>query len=205
MVTAIDHCWHMRKDYTTDSRYSLHDQLEDGTLPFHSILALDIALDVHKRLYRSMSDVSKHTAHLTKRLYSRLSSLTHSNGVSVCRIYNDPTAVYGDSTTQGATIAFNVQRADKSLVSYSHVESLADKHGVYVRSGGLCNPGGIATYLGLKPWEMKRAWSAGHRCGHALEIVFGKPTGVVRASLGAMSVRSDVDRLVGILSNNYVE
>ena len=205
MVTAIDDCWHMRKDYTTDDRYSLHDQLEDGTLPFHSILALDVALDVHQRLFISMSDVAKHTAYLTKHLYDKLSSLRHGNGLHICRIYNDTTATYGDSSTQGATVAFNIQKADGSLVSYSEVEMLADKHSIYVRSGGLCNPGGIATHLALKPWEMKRAWSAGHRCGHATEIVSGKPTGVVRASLGAMSTMSDVEKLISLLEQSYVE
>lgn len=34
--------------------WDLHDGLEDGTLPFHSILALDIAIDTHRRLFGSM-------------------------------------------------------------------------------------------------------------------------------------------------------
>lgn len=205
MITAIDDCWHMRKDYTVDDRYSLHDQLEDGTLPFHSILALDTALDVQQHLFGTMSDVSKHTTYLTKRLFDHLSALRHWNGTPLCRIYNDATAKYGDSKTQGATVAFNVQKPDGSLVPYSEIERVADEHAIHIRSGGLCNPGGIATHLSLRPWEMKRAWSSGHRCGHATEIISGKPTGVVRASLGAMSTKSDVDRLVKLLSASYVE
>lgn len=34
--------------------WSIHDGLEDGTLPFHSILALGLAIDTHLRLYGSM-------------------------------------------------------------------------------------------------------------------------------------------------------
>lgn len=34
--------------------WDLHDGLEDGTLPFHSILALGLAIDTHIRLYGSM-------------------------------------------------------------------------------------------------------------------------------------------------------
>jgi molybdenum cofactor sulfurtransferase len=34
--------------------WKLHEGLEDGTLPFHSILALGIAIDIHLRLYGSM-------------------------------------------------------------------------------------------------------------------------------------------------------
>lgn len=34
--------------------WSIHDSVEDGTLPFHSILALGLAMDTHTRLYGSM-------------------------------------------------------------------------------------------------------------------------------------------------------
>lgn len=37
-----------------ESIWNIHDGLEDGTLPFHSILALGIAIDIHYRLYGSM-------------------------------------------------------------------------------------------------------------------------------------------------------
>jgi len=91
------------------------------------------------------------------------------------------------------------------LIPYSDVETLADSQGIYLRSGGLCNPGGIASHLHLEPWEMKRAYAAGHRCGHATQIMFGKPTGVVRVSLGAMTIRSDVDRFLNFMTGYLVE
>lgn len=34
--------------------WDIHDGLEDGTLPFHSILALGLAIDTHSRIYGSM-------------------------------------------------------------------------------------------------------------------------------------------------------
>lgn len=34
--------------------WNIHDGVEDGTLPFHSILALGLAIDTHLRLYGSM-------------------------------------------------------------------------------------------------------------------------------------------------------
>ena len=205
MVVCLGDAWHASKDYTTDEHYSLHDQLEDGTLPFHSIIALGKALEVHARLFGSMQKVSSHTAYLAKRLYDGLSGLKHNNGTELCRLFIEPASIPGDPRTRGATIAFDVHRADGSLVPYSEVERAADARRIHVRSGGLCNPGGIATYLRLEPWEMKRAYSAGHRCGHATEIVLGKPTGVVRASLGAMSIKSDVDALVGFLAHAFTD
>ncbi|KAJ9659566.1 hypothetical protein H2201_007315 [Coniosporium apollinis] len=199
MVVSLNDTWHAKKDY------SLHDQLEDGTLPFHSIFALDHAISVHQRLYGSMARISSHTAYLSKLLFDSLSTLAHLNGQPAIQIYKDDSAVYGDPKTQGATIAFNVLRADGTPIGYADVEKAADKHGIYVRSGGLCNPGGVATYLGWEPWEMKAAYTAGHRCSRPTQIVQGKLTGVVRASLGAMSTIADVERLVAFVTETYIQ
>lgn len=204
MILSISDSWHARKDYTTNDHYSLHDQLEDGTIPFHNIIALGKAMEVHRKLFRSMERVSSHTADLTARLYTSLRSLKYTDGTALCIVYTDSTSTPGDPKTHGATLAFNLQRADGELIPYTEVEALADAQGIYVRSGGMCNPGGIATYLDLAPWEMKRAYSAGHRCGHATQLVSGKPTGVVRASLGAMSTRTDIERLVAFLKATFL-
>lgn len=200
MVVSINDTWHAKKDT------SIHDRLEDGTLPFHSIFALDHAMNVHQRLYgpNPMKFISHHTAQLGKRLYDGLSQMRHTNGLPVCRIYKDDNAIYGDPSVQGATVAFNVQRADGSLVGFEDVEEAADERNIFVRSGSLCNPGGVATYLNWAPAEMKAAFAAGHRCSNPTQVMLGKPTGVVRVSLGAMSTASDVNILLRFLEEVYV-
>lgn len=200
MVIAINDTWHAKKDT------SIHDRLEDGTLPFHSIFALDHAINVHERLYgpNPMKFISHHTAQLGKLLFDGLTAMQHSNGLPLCRIYKDDAAVYGDPTVQGATVAFNVQRPDGSLIGFEEVEEAADERGIYVRSGSLCNPGGVATYLNWSPAEMKAAYAAGHRCSSPTQIMLGKATGVVRVSLGAMSTSGDVYTLLGFLEDVYV-
>jgi len=199
MVIAIDRAWHALRDGP------LHDRLEDGTLPFHNIIALGHAIDTHTRLYGNMSNISRHTAALTRHMYGRLSSLKHTNGRAVCRIYNDPAATYGDARTQGATITFNVIAADGTPVGYADVEKLADTRRIAIRSGSLCNPGGFATYLGWTGQEMGLAYDAGHRCSDVTQVVYGKLTGVVRASLGAMSNLDDVQRFLQFLEEFYVD
>lgn len=201
MIITINDTWHAKKDAT------IHDRLEDGTLPFHSIFALDHCMNVHERLYgpNPMKFISMHTAQLGRKLYEGLSKLTHSNGTPVARIYKDANAIYGDPTVQGATIAFNVQRPDGSLVGFEEVEEAADERQIYVRSGSLCNPGGVATYLEWSPAEMRAAYAGGHRCANPKQIVFGKATGVVRVSLGAMSVSADVTTLLDFLEEVYVD
>lgn len=119
------------------SLYEIHDALEDGTLPFHNILALGEAIDTHARLYGSMDNVSRHTTCLSIRLYQHLRNLKHSNGRPLCHIYaEDGGREYGDAKRQGATIAFNVLDANGYYVAYSDVERIANENGIYVRSGG---------------------------------------------------------------------
>jgi molybdenum cofactor sulfurtransferase len=194
------------------NRRILHESLEDGTLPFHNIIALSAAIDTHERLYGldPMTTISRHTNFLGKLLYDRMSSLVHPNGAPICKIYKGAESNYGNSSTQGATIAFNIMQADGKFVPYtSVVETLADERRIYVRSGQLCNPGGIASNLGFDTWHLKRLVANGHRCGAAhitgTEIVNGKPTGVVRVSLGAMTTIANVDSLITFLQEEFIQ
>lgn len=138
MISTLSDPWHKSKGLQAP-RYHIHDGLEDGTLPFHSILALGEAIDVHKRLYGSMTTVSKHTSYLLARLYRGLLELRHPNGSSACRIYNENrgSAAFEDPRTQGPVIAFNVVKADGQHVPYAEVEKSANAAGIYIRSGGI--------------------------------------------------------------------
>jgi hypothetical protein len=200
MVISIDGSWHAKKDD------SLHDAHEDGTLPFHNIIALGHALDSIDRIYGGMDAVSRHTALLAAELHDTLKGLKHANsGTPLIELYKDANAQYGNPRTQGATVAFNVKQADGSFVGYQDVEKAADAQRIYVRSGGLCNPGGVALYLGWQPQHMKAAYAYGHRCSKPIQGIGGRATGVVRASLGACSSRKDILALVDFLKMAYLE
>jgi molybdenum cofactor sulfurtransferase len=185
---------------------SLHDRLEDGTLPIHSIIALDAAFETHHRLFGSMSQISQHTSFLSRRLQKRLSSLKHTNGDVVCVMYTqDPERVQAAHLLPGPIVAFNIRSQAGAWISLAEVEKLASLKNFHVRTGGVCNPGGIAAALGLGPWEIRDNFSAGFRCGTTSDIMAGKPTGIIRASLGAMSTIADVDALADFVKEFYVE
>lgn len=137
----------------------LHEGLEDGTLPFHSILALGEAVDVHGEVFGSMENISRHVTALVGRLYKGVSGLRYENGQVLCKVYfededeEDPNTherkngggvkeddrginIYGDAKRQGPTVAFNVFGKDGRYISYADVERIANGRGVYVRSGG---------------------------------------------------------------------
>lgn len=187
----------------------LHESLEDGTLPFHDIIALGIAIDTHERLYgpNPMERISRHTAFLAKYLHDSITSLSYSSGVPLCHIYKGGT--FGDSSTQGATIAFNiVGRSGRFIPCTSVVDMLANERKIFVRTGNLCNPGGFASILGFDEADMRILWDHGHNCGatrpSTTEILNGRPTGVVRVSLGSMTKKANVDVLISFLRDEFV-
>ena len=198
MVTCGKESWHAPK------HGSLHEQLEDGTLPVHSIIALDCALTHHQRLFGSLKHVTLHTAYLAEQLYNKLVALRHHNGTQVCKIFKDRSSCYSDSRTQGPIIALNFRDYHGDWVSNTEVEKLANIRGIQLRSGGLCNPGGIASSLRLEPWEVKENFSAGHRCGNENDIIAGKPTGMLRVSFGAMSNMQDVTTFIEFVEEFFV-
>lgn len=199
MVLCGKENWHRQK------YGSLHEQLEDGTLPIHSIVALDSALNVHDRLFGSPERIALHVGLLAERMWNKLSALKHHNGSKVCKIYRDSSSSYGDSRTQGPIVAFNLFNKHGEWVSNTEVEKLANIRNIQLRSGGLCNPGGIASALDLAPWEMKRNFSAGHRCGNESDSIGGKPTGMLRVSLGAMSNMQDVGLFIEFVEEFFVD
>jgi molybdenum cofactor sulfurtransferase len=199
MVVCLKEQWHARK------ADSLHERLEDGSLPIHSIMALDTAMNVHRELYKSLEQISMHTTFLAKQLYDGLSSLQHGNGEKVCEIYKDPASTYADGGTQGPVVAFNFRNESGGWVSNAEVEKLAAIRDIQLRTGGLCNPGGVASSLGLAPWEMRENFSAGQRCGNDNDIIRAKPTGMIRVSLGAMSTSKDVKLFVAFVREFFVQ
>lgn len=195
-VTMFGEDWHAKK------MSSLHSSLEDGTLPFHSIIALQSALEVHKRIYGSMQNISNHVNFLASLLRDQLHNLCHSNGSQVCSIYTDH---FSPNSSQGPVIAFNLKDSQGRYVSNSEFEKLAIVKNIQIRTGGLCNPGGVASHLGLSTDELQQNYAAGQRCGGENDILNGKPTGAARVSLGPMSSLRDVTTFINFIREFYVD
>ncbi|KAG9237599.1 molybdenum cofactor sulfurase [Amylocarpus encephaloides] len=199
VVLSVKERWHALKGQ------SLHETLEDGTLPFHNIMALDAAIDAHRKLYGTMDRIAKHTTFLAQKLYDGLASLKHPNSEPVCVMYSQEFSSTKSTGMQGPIIAFNVRNSQGAWISNVEFERLASVRKFHIRSGGLCNPGGIATSLGLEPWEVRRNFSSGFRCGVETDIYAGKITGILRASVGAMSTLKDVQDFISFVREFYVE
>ncbi|SMQ52560.1 unnamed protein product [Zymoseptoria tritici ST99CH_1A5] len=199
MVVCVKEQWHAMKSG------SLHEQLEDGTLPVHSIIALKSAMSTLKALFRSLDHIAEHTLALALQLHQDLKSLQHANGTTACEIYRGDGSTYENAATQGPTIAFNIRNSQGQYVSNAEIEKLAAIKNIHLRTGGLCNPGGVVKHLKLDPWEMRENFSAGFRCGSENDILNGKPTGMLRVSFGAMSTRADATRFADFVKEFFIE
>ena len=199
MVISLGAQWHSKKES------SLHDRLEDGTVPFHSILALSSALSVQFRLYGSMENISRHTSFVARHTAEALSSLKHPNGAIVCKIYVNGSLDFRAQKHQGPTIALNVLNSKGQWLGKSEVEKLATVHNIQLRTGGFCNPGGISRHLDLSADEMRRNFAAGMRCDDDHDVIDCKPTGALRISFGAMSSIRDSQKFVAFIEEFFVE
>jgi molybdenum cofactor sulfurtransferase len=198
MITCRSMTWVVRRDT------SLTERLEDGTGPTHNILALSCAIDTHNQLYGGQDMVSRHTSFLASRLYEGLERLKYKDGTPLVRIYKDPTSLHGDPRTQGATVAFNVQKPNGETYSSTNVGAIAADHRILLRAGGMCNPVGMAQAVGLSDNDIQTAYHSGFRCNQPDDIYEGKPFGMVRASLGPMSTLSDVRTFLRFMEGYFI-
>jgi molybdenum cofactor sulfurtransferase len=178
-------------------RDELHEALEDGTLPFHTILALEHAYNNFSRLFGNQAAVARHAALITRLAFTLLSTLQYDNGEPVCRIYS--------SLNHGPIIAFNLLNPEGGPIGFLSFEKVATVHNFAVRTGGMCNPGGMQRYMELPNGEMERIFAAGKVCGDSTDIVNGRNFGVIRISFGACSTIEEVLAFVNFIRENYVE
>jgi molybdenum cofactor sulfurtransferase len=138
----------------------------------------------------------RHTHALTQYLYTEMKSLRHYNGTKVCDFYGNHEVNY--SKKSGPIVTFNLKRANGEFVGYHEVDQLAGLQGIFLRTGCFCNPGACHSYLNLSKEEVISNLEAGHVCWDDKDIIGGKPTGAVRASIGYMSTFEDVEVISGV-------
>ena len=196
---------------------SIAEALASGTAHFRGLLSVPAGFESLRRL-GGMSAIAAHTTCLTTELVKRLRALRHANGQPAVVLYG-PWASLEDpeddsipgpmapAKAAGPTVAFNLMRHTGEFVGYSEVQKLAALHTppIQLRGGCCCNPGGCQRILGLHASDVRAAAAAGKKCGDDFDLFpDGRPTGVVRASLGRETIWEDIDALVGFVATVFV-
>lgn len=176
-----------------------------GTKHFRGILALQAGFEeLEKR--GGMERIHSHSYCLAKEFVRRLRSLSHRNGSRAIQLFGAWASKGLNSVEEvGTAVAFNVVRDDGSVVGYNEVSKLGAFKGIQFRSGCFCNPGACQEALQRTDTETFTEYEKlGKVCGDHLDILNGKPTGLIRVSFGKDSMWEDMDFMVQFLSNTFV-
>ncbi|KAJ6604131.1 molybdenum cofactor sulfurase [Mycena vulgaris] len=186
----------------------IHERFEDGTLPFLSIIALGLALDAHRRLYKSHRNVSKHVSALLRFVTHELSLMHHANGRPVVKQHK----AFGTSKyleEPGPIIGFSLLGPSSEFIGHVHLEQLANLNGFQIRTGGLCNTGVLSSALDINDQDLMDEYARGRSCWDDEEFGgvdknINRPLGIARISLGASSTIDDVLQWVSFIRRYFV-
>lgn len=104
-----------------NTQFNPFRRLEDGTIPYLSIISLLNGFETLERLVPgdSMHRISQHCFNLAKYLYESLQALKYPNGQKVVRFYHDST--FESVERQGGIVTFNVLNDDGTYVGFAEV------------------------------------------------------------------------------------
>lgn len=165
----------------------IHTSLEDGTLPFHNILTLGVAIREFTRVFGSFEAVSNHAQEIA--LYCR-EQLRQTGLVDII-----------SPTNSGPVVTFTLKHG-----GYRDLELILNQFGVQVRTGTLCNIGAFIKNSDFTEEEIIRNHiKHGKTCNDNQDYLNGRHTGVVRASFGPYTSTEDVDILIRCISEFFAE
>jgi len=159
---------------------------EDGTIDFLNIPAVEIGLRFMQKI--GVENINSRVCTLSAWLISEIEKLRHSNGLELVKIYGC-TMNY----MRGGTIAFNLYDQNGQVYYFRHIESLANRWNISLRTGCFCNPGACETATGITkddilPCYLSKQPVTFDECS---QIVKNKTIGAVRISFGMASNFND--------------
>ncbi|UNI23816.1 Molybdenum cofactor sulfurtransferase [Purpureocillium takamizusanense] len=172
---------------------------EDGTSNFLSIPDVHVGLDWLSGI--GMELIGTRVRCLTGYFLARLSSLEHTNGAPMARIYG-PT----DLESRGGTVTFNFLDNTGKVVDERLVATESAAAGISLRTGCFCNPGAgeaafslskkrISSIVRAKPTTFAEVWD-----------LSGLPTGgAIRVSFGISSTARDVEYIIAFATKTYLD
>jgi selenocysteine lyase/cysteine desulfurase len=163
---------------------------EDGTLDYLNIPAVEIGLK-HLEMI-GVDAIHERVCSLTGWLLEHLTSLRHSSGVPLVRLYG-PTTL----ERRGGAITVNFYDRDDKALDHRFVEQQANKAGISLRTGCFCNPGAGEVALGISRLELDVCFTQpGHEERLTIDdfrhCIDGKSSGAVRVSVGMVTNFNDI-------------
>lgn len=185
-------------------RRSRVEFFEDGTLPYHQIMALRHGFAALKRhVIGGIQSIESHTFGLAQDLYQELSRLHHGNGKPVVEVYHSSS--YKSVHEQGGIVNFNLLQCDGTYFGFNVFHRLAKLERIQVRVGCFCNVGACQNYLNFCDETIMNNFKQGHVCGDDIDMVNGRPTGSIRISFGYYSTIDDVNLVLQMIRDHFIQ
>ena len=187
-------------------------KFENGTPSFLSIPAAVTGFRWVQKMNRIPHTIDHVALDVALHLAHALSNLCHANGLPVCNLYGQWPSIVKKKITvhdlcsiQGPTVTFNVFDQHGRAYGSRDIVKSARLHGIYMRSGSLCNAGALRHSLRIDADEMATWRDLGYSCNGSVSTLHGSPTGAIRASFGYASTRQDAVSIFNFIRENFYE
>jgi len=164
---------------------------EDGTVNYLSLPAVEIGLKFIESI--GIDLIHTRVKCLTGWAIDQLLSLRHTNGKPVIQLYGPP-----NTYLRGGTIQVNFFNPSGELIDCTAVERLANAERISLRAGCHCNPGARESALGFTRQDLEICFRDINHLSFEqfLQVIDGKTTGALRASIGLVTTFADVYRYI---------
>jgi molybdenum cofactor sulfurtransferase len=171
-----------------------HAAFEDGTVDYLNIPAIEIGLQHIENI--GIEIIHERVHCLTGWLLDNLSTMKHSTGIPLARIYG-PTTI----EKRGGAITVNFFDKNGNAIDHRAIEREANKVNISLRTGCFCNPGAGEIALGISSMELAACFTQPtHEQRLTLDdfrlCIDGKSSGAVRISIGMVTNFEDVQALL---------
>jgi selenocysteine lyase/cysteine desulfurase len=163
---------------------------EDGTIDYLNIPAVEIGLKHLESIGYEI--IHERVCSLTGWLLENLTSMRHSNGAHLVR-------VYGPMTTEarGGAVTVNFYNQDGKALDHRFIEQKANDVNISLRTGCFCNPGAGEIALGISRLELDVCFTQPEHeerltVDDFRHCIDGKSSGAVRISVGMITNFNDI-------------
>src|SRR5215217_1743636 len=168
---------------------------EDGTIDYLNIPAVEIGLKHVESIGYDV--IHERVDSLTSWLLKNLTSMKHSNGVPLVRVYG-PT----NFDARGGAVTVNFYDEHKRPLDHRFIEQKANEANISLRTGCFCNPGAGEVALGISRVELDVCFTQpGHEDRFTVDefrhCIDGKSSGAVRVSVGMVTNFKDIQAFLG--------
>ncbi|OHS95073.1 MOSC N-terminal beta barrel domain containing protein [Tritrichomonas foetus] len=203
----------------------IYQRLEMGT-PSYIDLSLAIEGFRIREKLGNETEITNRILEISKYFEEKLTGLKHNNGKPLVKLAPERNSIQtksqerksnggnseeisssDDECSFGGIFSFNLYSDKGILLSHYDIQFSFSVFQVVARFGGHCNPGAGFTALDWDPEEVKKiAYDNEQRgkCISNLCSISPRPLGTIRISFGASSTFNDADRIIKILSQQFL-